>query len=83
MIDNTAILSFDMCFFDFSSVVSSGNFIFQSKLMQKVTPKDTDRFKFIIHMAGIKVNPELKHVEAVITHAFQGKSKTTILVKSI
>lgn len=70
-------------FFDFSSIESKGNFIFQSNLMQKINAKDTDRFKFIIHLAGIKVNPELKHVEAVITHAFHGKPKNATLAKSI
>ncbi len=70
-------------FFDFSSLESKGNFIFQSKLMQKVNAKDTDRFKFVIHLAGIKVNPELKHVEAVINYAFQGKSNKANLVKSL
>lgn len=69
-------------FFDFSSIESKGNFIFQRNLMQKINAKDTDRFKFIIHLAGIKVNPELKHVEAVITHAFHGKPKNDTLAKS-
>lgn len=70
-------------FYDFSSMESKGNFIFQSKLMQKVNSKDTDRFKFVIHLAGIKVNSELKHVEAVITYAFHGKYKNATLAKSI
>lgn len=41
----------------FSSIESKGNFIFRSKLMQKVNPKDTGRFKFVIHLASIKVTP--------------------------
>jgi hypothetical protein len=67
----------------FSSIESKGNFIFRSKLMQKVNPKDTGRFKFVIHLASIKVNPQLKHIETHITYVFQGKEKTAITLQQI
>lgn len=64
-------------FFDFSSFESKGNFIFQSKLMQVISPKETDRFKFVIHLGVPLSNVEMKNVEASIIYAYQGKSKTT------
>lgn len=70
-------------FFDFSSIESKGNFIFQSRLMQKIHSKDTDRFKVIIHLAGIKVNPELKQIEALIKYSFHGKDKIAKLLKKL
>jgi hypothetical protein len=69
-------------FFDFSFVVSSGNFIFQSKLLQKVNPKDTDRFKFVIHVASMKVT-DLKHIETQVTYALEGKDKVASITKNI
>jgi hypothetical protein len=70
-------------FSDFSSMESKGNFIFQSKLLQKINAKDTDRFKFVIHLSALSVNPDLRHIEAIISYAYKGKSKTTKLVKGI
>ena len=70
-------------FYEFSSVESKGNFIFQSKLMQKVNPRDTDRFKFVIHLSAITVNPELHNIEAKISYAFLGKNKATTMIKKI
>ncbi|MBK7220997.1 MAG: hypothetical protein IPH94_06560 [Saprospiraceae bacterium] len=68
-------------FFDFSSMESKGNFIFQSKFLQKVNSKDTDRFKFVIHLAALNVNSNLNQVEAIVTYAFQGNNKTTQIIK--
>jgi len=62
---------------------SKGNFIFKSKLMQKVNAKNTDRFKFVIHLSPITVNPVLNNIEAMISYAFLGKSKSTKMIKKI
>lgn len=70
-------------FFDFSSMESKGNFIFQSKLLQKIPSKDTDRFKFVIHLAALNINSGLNQLEAVVNYAFQGKSKRTKSFKKL
>ncbi|MBK8112545.1 MAG: hypothetical protein IPK46_20655 [Saprospiraceae bacterium] len=70
-------------FFDFSSMESKGNFIFQSKFLQKVNSKDTDRFKFVIHLAALNVNSNLNQVEAIVTYAFQGNNKTTQIIRTL
>lgn len=70
-------------YYDFSNIVSKGNFIFQSKLLQKIPSKDTDRFKFVIHLAALTINPDLKNIETMITYAFHGKAKEVKIVKTI